>query len=112
MKTDTEVPSGDEGGDGRKKRRTKAKKEANGNGEPTHTDEARAPPDEEEAVFSGPEDEKPKKVRNSTIVMCNAQCVQRIPKKRVVRDDDEEEGMAGPRKKQMFVVSSIFKARA
>jgi RNA polymerase-associated protein CTR9 len=52
VKADGEVGSGDEA-EVKKKRRTKPKKEANGNAEL---------PDEEEGVFSGAEDEKPKKV--------------------------------------------------
>lgn len=53
VKGEGEVASGDEA-DVKKKKRTKQKKEVNGNGE--------APPDEDEGVFSGAEDEKPKKV--------------------------------------------------
>jgi RNA polymerase-associated protein CTR9 len=94
--------SGDEGesGPGQKRKRSRKKK--------TEQDG-----EDEEALFSAPEDdgagagaEKPKKV--SKRETCDARVltpdgVQRGAKKRVVKDEDEEEPAGPPRKKQMYV---------
>lgn len=95
--------SGDEGAgtsEPKKKRKGKLRKEgpvASG-GEVT----------EEEALFSGEEmEDRPKKVSHPYYHRVSRRilifCVQRPQKKRVVRDEDEEEGAAAtqPRKKQL-----------
>lgn len=70
VKVEGEVASGDENGEVKKKRRPKAKKEANGNGVNAQLDETQGvpTPEEDDAVFSGPEDDKPKKVRLHRLV--------------------------------------------
>lgn len=98
-KSKGELDSGDEGapanGEVKKRRKGKLKKsETNGIGDA---------PDQNEALFSGDEEDKPKKVRAHSILCSLAFIVlQRIPKKRVVRDDEDDDTV-GPRKKLMCV---------
>jgi RNA polymerase-associated protein CTR9 len=75
--------SGDEGGESKKKRRGKTKKEEQGE-DPKKDEQG----EQSQALFSDEEDTgKPKKGRSV--------------KKRVVRDEDDEEGVISPRKKQL-----------
>ncbi|EJD02630.1 TPR-like protein [Fomitiporia mediterranea MF3/22] len=84
QKVESIVDSGDDApanGEGKKKRKGKLKKEREANG-----GEGAGSDEEDEALFSGEDEDRPKK---------------RVQKKRVVRDDDDEEVAASaPRKKQ------------
>lgn len=89
-KAKADVASGDE--DSKKKKRGKIKKSGNEQGE------------EDQVMFSEEDDaEKPtKKVRNpkSHFMAFVLYSFQRLSKKRVVRDDDDDEAVSHPRKKQ------------
>lgn len=91
--------SGDEA-EPKKKRRGKLKK-------PTSEGDT-----EEQAVFSDKEDtEKPAKKVIKIWFFCLSDLMslflQRVVKKRVVRDDEDEEELARPQKKQLYVTSQL-----
>jgi RNA polymerase-associated protein CTR9 len=94
--------SGDEA-EPKKKRRGKLKR---GGGEQEDGGEEPA------AVFSDDEEvERPKKVCRSCSLLVSRSLLslQRVTKKRVIRDDEDEEVVGGPRKKQLCVSPSCFR---